>query len=362
MERSAWDYTAIPLRVPLWRNCSATSAKASPICKTDLHDAIEQLGRPVEETDFEFSIWDEYPEEAPPIFDLLDEPDRLQMLSSDSARFRAEAVTSFINRDLSDEARNRIYQLAKSDPDPDVRANCWEALSGEIEHHEEIRNSMFERLSDASHPEVERAGALVGLARAAKNPAVRSFAEEFYHNDSTRAKAMEAMWRSLDRSFAEYFPQHLDDSDEETKRQAIWGVGYLGITASSEKLVPFFDDEEFRADALFAYALSARHEISKARIRGLYRKIEELSGGLSHHENEIVELALDERLMLHGHKPVFFPEHKHDHEHVHGPECAHDHDHAPPAAAQPDYSNVGRNDPCPCGSGQKFKKCHGAAV
>ena len=23
---------------------------------------------------------------------------------------------------------------------------------------------------------------------------------------------------------------------------------------------------------------------------------------------------------------------------------------------------VGRNDPCPCGSGQKYKKCHGAAV
>jgi hypothetical protein len=23
-------------------------------------------------------------------------------------------------------------------------------------------------------------------------------------------------------------------------------------------------------------------------------------------------------------------------------------------------ANVGRNDPCPCGSGQKFKRCHGA--
>jgi preprotein translocase subunit SecA len=23
---------------------------------------------------------------------------------------------------------------------------------------------------------------------------------------------------------------------------------------------------------------------------------------------------------------------------------------------------VGRNDPCPCGSGKKFKKCHGAAA
>ena len=28
--------------------------------------------------------------------------------------------------------------------------------------------------------------------------------------------------------------------------------------------------------------------------------------------------------------------------------------------AQKDWSNVGRNDPCPCGSGKKFKKCHGA--
>jgi len=26
------------------------------------------------------------------------------------------------------------------------------------------------------------------------------------------------------------------------------------------------------------------------------------------------------------------------------------------------YAGVGRNDPCPCGSGRKFKKCHGAAV
>lgn len=29
------------------------------------------------------------------------------------------------------------------------------------------------------------------------------------------------------------------------------------------------------------------------------------------------------------------------------------------AAAQPARAGVGRNDPCPCGSGQKFKQCHG---
>ncbi len=30
---------------------------------------------------------------------------------------------------------------------------------------------------------------------------------------------------------------------------------------------------------------------------------------------------------------------------------------APPGT---DWSTVGRNDPCPCGSGKKYKKCHGA--
>jgi len=23
------------------------------------------------------------------------------------------------------------------------------------------------------------------------------------------------------------------------------------------------------------------------------------------------------------------------------------------------FANVGRNDPCPCGSGRKYKRCHG---
>jgi preprotein translocase subunit SecA len=31
------------------------------------------------------------------------------------------------------------------------------------------------------------------------------------------------------------------------------------------------------------------------------------------------------------------------------------------APAQPEGPRVGRNDPCPCGSGKKYKKCHGAA-
>ncbi|MCX5761825.1 MAG: SEC-C metal-binding domain-containing protein [Gemmatimonadetes bacterium] len=32
------------------------------------------------------------------------------------------------------------------------------------------------------------------------------------------------------------------------------------------------------------------------------------------------------------------------------------------ASGLQDWSTVGRNDVCPCGSGKKFKKCHGATL
>ena len=50
-------------------------------------------------------------------------------------------------------------------------------------------------------------------------------------------------------------------------------------------------------------------------------------------------------------------------EHVHGPHCNHDHEHHHAGADTPARNplrDIGRNDPCPCGSGRKFKKCHGS--
>jgi preprotein translocase subunit SecA len=37
-------------------------------------------------------------------------------------------------------------------------------------------------------------------------------------------------------------------------------------------------------------------------------------------------------------------------------------DDAIPKTVRRDEPKVGRNDPCPCGSGKKYKKCHGAAA
>ncbi|HUS06034.1 MAG TPA: HEAT repeat domain-containing protein [Bryobacteraceae bacterium] len=302
-------------------------------------DALEQLGRSTEPFDSEFDLFEDIPETAGPVMDVLPEDERLEILSSPSPEFRAEAVASFINRDLTPSVRDRIYSLATGDPAPEVRSMAWEALSGEDDKR--IRKAMLERLRDASAPSVERLGALVGLAREVGDEKVRPYAEEFYRNPETRAKAMEAMWRSMDRSFAGYFPEHLEDSDGEVKRQAIWGIGYLGIYASAERLPSFFEEEDYRADALFAYALSGRHEITRAHIRGFLRKIEERAAGLSEGETELVQLALDERLVLHGHGPVFFPD-------------------AEPSEELVPAGKAGRNDPCPCGSGKKHKKCCGA--
>jgi len=47
----------------------------------------------------------------------------------------------------------------------------------------------------------------------------------------------------------------------------------------------------------------------------------------------------------------------HTHEHVHGPGC--DHDHPAQAPVRRHVAKVGRNDPCSCGSGKKYKKCCG---
>jgi hypothetical protein len=170
---------------------------------------------------------------------------------------------------------------------------------------------------------------------------------EFYANPVARAKALEAMWRSFDPQFADYFPRHLEDPDVEIRRAAIRGVGYMRLGSYAGRLRAMFEDENFRPDALFAYALSVPAEISRGRVRGLFRKIDDAAGGLSPGEAELVQVALDQRLAMHGLAPVFSD----------ADAWQEEEEEENSAASIP---KVGRNDPCPCGSGKKYKKCHGA--
>ena len=74
------------------------------------------------------------------------------------------------------------------------------------------------------------------------------------------------------------------------------------------------------------------------------KKVEEAAGGFREDEEDLVRIALDQRLMLHGKSPVFFPDE------------AEEGEESETVVAKPE---PGRNDLCPCGSGKKYKKCHG---
>ena len=77
----------------------------------------------------------------------------------------------------------------------------------------------------------------------------------------------------------------------------------------------------------------------------MLRKIDSITP-LTQIETRVVMFGIDERLRLHGLNPVF--EAEMDEEETES---------EPQATAATE--KVGRNDPCPCGSGKKFKKCHG---
>jgi hypothetical protein len=211
-------------------------------------------------------------------------------------------------------------------------------------------------LTDDSKPVEERGAAAVGLYAFADKDAARLGIEALYElGGHARAKALEAMWRSLWDPYAKYFAAHLEETEEiSILRQALRGAGYFRLTKYAEKIASYFDREgelaTLRDDALFAYALAMPGETTRGRIRGMLRKIDSLAD-LDQVETDLVMFALDERLRLHGLEPVF-QEVASSQEPV-----ASDVEDASAVAAQ---QKIGRNDPCPCGSGKKFKKCCGA--
>lgn len=286
---------------------------ASPSYAHDKHElefALDQLSAvTAPDAPPPFDIYAYFPETAPPVFEVLEPVEMLAYLEHPDAETRRHAVESLGNEQLEPEETERVVALAESDPDVTVRAQAWQALAGAIEDAG-IRAKLEEKFADETAPALERAGAACALAEGVIGEELVAGLEEFYKNPETRALALKAMWHSLDRRFAEHFPPHLEDEDREVQRQAIWGAGYLGVGHAAGALEKLFEDPDVRDHALFAYALCCPGEVSRGRVKGLYKKIFDLAGGLSAEEVEIVESAIDQRLSMHGLDPVFHP-HRH---------------------------------------------------
>jgi hypothetical protein len=110
-----------------------------------------------------------------------------------------------------------------------------------------------------------------------------------------------------------------------------------------------FEHDDLRTPALFAYALAAPGVTSPAWMRKVFRRISELAHGLTEHEEEVVERAINERLTAFDYDPISL---------AHGEADGEEDEPAPDPSPVPTVK-AGRNDPCPCGSGKKYKKCCG---
>jgi hypothetical protein len=326
--------------------------------RLEIERSIELLDSPEPKYDPEpFDILKEYPKTELPAFDLLPDGERIEMLGSEDPLIRAGAAHSFFNEDLGPETRDKLFAMADGDPELKVRVQAWESLSGAAEQAP-IQKALIAALTDESKPVEERGAAAVGLYAFADKDEARLGIEALYElGGHARAKALEAMWRSLWEPYAKYFAPHLEETEEiSILRQALRGAGYFRLTKHAEKIASYFDREgdmaTLRDDALFAYALAMPGETTRGRIRGMLRKIDMLAE-LDEVESDLVMFALDERLRLNGLAPVFTEEGDTSQESEVRSEEAED---APVAAGS---QKVGRNDPCPCGSGKKFKKCCG---
>ncbi|MBI4906543.1 MAG: hypothetical protein HY820_23140 [Acidobacteria bacterium] len=300
------DPGAKPMLERLKQQAITDAALATSLGK-EADEALASLDAPESlEIPEPISLWDLYPEHLEPVFDVLTIEERIEFLKCPSAELRADAATSFIDRELPGEVIPVLVELAKGDPNVGVRAVSCTALSG-VADEVEVSELLVSKLRDRKLPPPERCGALLGLAPAAKsNPELRGYIDEFYANPGTMARAIEAMWRSMDTAYVDIFKRHLSDADFDIRRQAIKGVGFAQAGSEAKTLQTMFEDEEFRLDALFSYALCVPvGKLKRGDMPQLMRKIEDIAGGLSEAEGEVVETALDTRLVMHGLEPVF---------------------------------------------------------
>ncbi len=317
-----------------------------------LEECLESIAQPrAAHEPQEFEVLPLYPEKSTPLFDQMAPEDVLTFFDCPEKEYRARAAMSFTDDDYPDEIRDRLLEVARNDADGLVRGAALRALGERIEE-EQVRELLTSALEKKRDEREEWLGALIGLAGATAEPEVHEAMLEAYGREECRAAALQAMWRSLDPRYKKYFASNLKSEDFDVRRQAIQGVGAFPIPELAFELVPLFRDEEVRDEALFSYAMAVEHHTTPKSVNKLFDRIAEKADGLSEDEEETVAVALDRRLEREGYEPVFFPAEEHDH----------DHEAETEPAQQPARSEkVGRNDPCPCGSGKKYKKCCGAA-
>jgi hypothetical protein len=340
-----------PALLPDVEAALATLPAAAKQEREALQDCLELLNSDAPRQVEPFDLFALYPDTGAPLFEAMAPLEVLPFLTCESAEYRAAAARSFSDDEEVDDAIvAALLERARTDESPEVRAEALRAL-GPCAGDPAIRSELLAVALDQQAPHEVRAGALIALAPPASDEALQPLLMAFYEHEVTRPAALEAMWRSFDARYRKYFAANLRHEDDDIARQAIQGVGLIPLPDLCLELVPMFDHPVLREEVLVSYALTLKAGITPKSVSRLFDRIEEKAGGMTEEESEAVAFALDRRLEMEGYRPFFFPPDEDD---------EHDHGDAPVPVEPVRTDKVGRNDPCPCGSGKKFKKCCGA--
>jgi len=227
-----------------------------------------------------FDIFEHYPETAAPVLGGKDIKVRREFLASPDVEHRLAALSTFLDGDIPTATAKELLRIAHEDVDPEVRGVAWETMEADAKNDKKLLAEMTARLHDKSVDPRERCGLAVALAQSGDENFAATVVELF-EDRATRERALQAMWRSFDNQFAPYAAKSLEDEDVDIREQAILATGYLNNAAEAPRLEKLFKDETHRDTALFAFALCTPAEVTRGRMKQLFKTIDKLADGLN---------------------------------------------------------------------------------
>ena len=278
----------------------------------------------------------------------------MQLIESPDAETRAAAAHSFFNQELDPKTRAALFRLAQSDPDAKVRGRAWESLADATEDAA-IRDAMLAVLTDTSRDIAERGGAAVGLYAVADRDDVES---ALFRLCTKRT----ASWRARKRSNP---CGARCGSPTPASFRSIWTTQTQGNRAPGDPRRGIFSAHApHRQDR----QLFRPRRRSGRPPRGCSVRLRAGDAGRDHARPDPRHAAQDRH-----DRPSVIERSGAGHVRARrtltagrarsrvcaaeeSAEQEADEPEPPPTPA----GKVGRNDPCPCGSGKKYKKCHGA--
>jgi hypothetical protein len=258
------------------------------------------------DTGFEtYEIWNDYPEVAWPELEDLPAEERWEFFQSSEPELRKAAAASFgEDESFTDSQRDRLLKSAQEDADPVVRGLCWEALAPCLET-DSVLAAALKRIAEQDLDPEERASLAMLLCERSDQREVTQAILLCYENPETRAKALTAMAKSFDTGFSKYVPAHVDDEDLDICMNAVMAVGMLRMVSEVPRIEKYFDDEEVRSTALFAYSLATPGPTSSFEMKKLYKRLEKMAGEFNDEDEAAVKSALNLRMRMHGKGQIY---------------------------------------------------------